>query len=103
MKGTALIYVILTIGIILNIAFFMSAIFSSKLKQSFDFSNSVAAFYAAESGSEWQIFNRLKNPDAASPSLSNGAVFTLISPIGSLPIKVIGQFRGTSRAIETSF
>ena len=102
MKGTALIYVILTVGIILSIAFFMAAIFAAKLRLSFDFPNSVAALYSAESAIEWQIYNQLKDPDASQPSLSNGATFTIVSPPGTFPIKVIGTFRRTSRALEIS-
>jgi len=102
MKGTALIYVILTIGIILNIAFFMSAIFAAKLRLSFDFPNSVIALYAADSGIEWQIYNQLKNPDAVQPLFTNDASFSVVSPPGAFPIKVIGKFRGVSRALEIS-
>ena len=101
-KGIALIYVILTVGVVLGIVLFLSAIFASKLRSSFDFSNSVTALYAADSGTEWQFYNIFKNPDAVLPSLTNGATFTVVSPPGSFPLKVIGKFRGVSRAIETS-
>lgn len=103
MKGTALIYTLLTVGIILSIVFFMTAIFSSKLRLAFDFPNSVTALYAADSGIEWQVYNQLKDPDAASPSLTNGAAFTVTTLPGALPIKVVGKFRGVSRSLEISF
>lgn len=102
MKGTALIYTLLTVGIILSIVFFLTSIFAVKLRIAFDYSNSVAALYAADSAIEWQIYNTLKEPDAAQPSFSNGATFTITSPLGSFPIKVIGKFRGVSRALEVS-
>lgn len=102
MKGTALVYVILTVGIVLSIVFFLTSIFASKLRSAFDFPNSVTALYAADSGIEWQFYNSFKDPDAVSPSLTNGATFTVTSPLGSFPLKVIGKFRGVSRAIETS-
>ena len=101
-QGTALIYVLLTVGIMLSIAFFMSTIFAAKLRLSFDFPNSVTALYAADSGIEWQIYNQLKNPDAVQPLLTNSATFTVVSPPGTFPIKVIGKFRGVSRALEIS-
>ena len=101
-KGTALIYVLLTIGVVLSIVFFLTSIFASKLRLAFDFPNSVTALYAADSGTEWQFYNSFKDPDAVSPSLTNGATFTVISPPSSFPLKVIGKFRGVSRAIETS-
>jgi len=102
-RGTALIYTLLTVGIILNIAFFLAAVFASKLKLAFDYPNSVTALYAAESGIEWQLYNRFKEPDANQPSLTNGATFTILTPSGQLPLKVRGVFRGGGRAIEVSF
>ena len=101
-KGTALIYVLLTVGIVLSIVFFLTAIFASKLRVAFDFANSVTALYAADSAAEWQIYDRLKEPNATQPSLTNGATFEITTPPGSLPVKVIGKFRGVSRAIEFS-
>lgn len=101
-QGTALIYVLLTVGIMLSIAFFMASIFASKIRLSFDFSNSVAALYSADSAIEWKIYNQLKEPDANQPILENGATFNIVSPLGVLPIKVIGSFRGVSRAVEIS-
>ena len=102
MKGTALIYTLLTVGIILSITFFLAGIFASKLRLAFDFPNSVTALYAADSAIEWQIYNALKEPDALQPSLTNGATFDITTPLGSFPIKVIGKFRGVSRALEVS-
>lgn len=101
-KGSALIYVLLTVGVVLNIAFFMASIFASRLKASIDIPNSVTALYAADSVVEWQLYNQFKDPDANQPSLTNGATFTITSPPGSFPLKVIGKFRGVSRAIEIS-
>lgn len=99
-RGTALIYAILTTGIILAVVFFLTSVFASKLRLAFDFPNSVSALYAADSGIEWQIYNNLKDPDAAAPVLTNGATFTIVTPLGTFPIKVIGKFRGVSRALE---
>ncbi len=101
--GTALIYVILTIGVVLSISFFLTSIFASKLRLAFDFPNSVTAFYAAESGLEWQFYNIFKDPDANQPIFSNEATFTILTPPGSFPVKVIGKFRSVSRAVEASF
>ncbi|MBI4117285.1 MAG: hypothetical protein HY451_01180 [Parcubacteria group bacterium] len=101
-QGTALIYVILTVGIVLSITFFLAAVFGLKLKSAFDYPNSVTALFAADSGIEWQLYNQFKDPDASSPSLTNGATFTIATPPGSFPLKVIGKFRGVSRALELS-
>ena len=98
-----MIYTLLTVGIVLSIVFFMSSIFAIKLRLSLDTANSVAAFYAADTAIEWQLFNSLNDPDANEPLFTNGAVFTITSPPGTLPIKVIGKFQGTSRAVEVSF
>ena len=86
----------------MGIGFFLSAIFASKLRSAFDFPNSVTALYAADSGTEWQFYNSFKDPDAVLPSLTNGATFTITTPPSSFPIKVIGKFRGVSRALEAS-
>ena len=99
-KGTALLFTILTVGIILSIVFFLTSVFASKLRLAFDFPDSVSALYAADSAIEWQLYNNFKDPDAAAPALDNGAAFTIVTPLGTLPIKVIGKFRGVSRAVE---
>ncbi|MEK7537242.1 MAG: hypothetical protein AAB584_02255 [Patescibacteria group bacterium] len=98
MKGTALIYVILTVGVILGIVFFTTAIFASKLRLAFDFPSSVTALYSAESGLEWQLYNTFKDPDANQPVLTNGSTFTT----SVSPLKSIGKFRGVSRSFEIS-
>ena len=96
MKGTVLVYTILIVFITLNIAFFITSIFAAKLKSSYDYSNSVAALYAAESGIESQLYNFYKDPDANQPVLTNGAIFTITTP----PLRAVGKFRGVSRSIE---
>lgn len=101
-RGTALIYVLLTVGIVLSVVFFLTSIFALKLRLAFDYPNLVTAFYSADSGLEWQFYNQFKDPDAAQPSLTNGATFEITTPLGSFPIKMIGKFRGVSRAIEAT-
>jgi len=103
MQGSALVYTILTIGVVLNIVFVLTSIFASKLRLAFDYPNSVTALYAAESGVEWQLYNQFKEPDASQPVLTNGATFTITTPLGTFPIKVIGKFRDVSRSEEVSF
>lgn len=102
-RGTALIFTLLSVGVMMAIVFFASSIFAIKLRLSLGFGDSVTALYAAESAIEWQLYNSLRDPDATSPSLGNGATFTIVSPPGTLPIKVVGKFRGVSRAVEVSF
>lgn len=97
-----MIYVILTVGVVLSIAFFLTAVFALKLRLAFDYPNSVVAFFAADSAVEWQLYNQLKDPDALSPSFTNGATFTITTPLGNFPIKAIGKFRSVSRAVEIS-
>ncbi|TSC90932.1 MAG: hypothetical protein G01um10142_182 [Parcubacteria group bacterium Gr01-1014_2] len=103
MKGTALVYTILTVGIFLSIVFFLTSVFSSKLRIDQNYPNSITAFYAAESGIEWQLYNQFKDPDAAGPILTNGATLTITTPLGTFPLKVIGKFGGVSRSEEVSF
>ena len=101
-KGAALIYVMLTVGVVLGVVFFLTTIFSLKLRYAFDFPNSMTALYAADSGIEWQFYNKFKDPDAVSPSLTNGATFTILSPLGSFPVKARAVFRGVARSFEAS-
>lgn len=98
-----MVYTLLTVGVIISIVLFMSSIFAIKLRLSLDTANSVTAFYAADSALEWQLYNNLNDPDANEPVFANGATFVITSPPGTIPIKVIGKFGGTSRAIEISF
>lgn len=102
MRGTALVYTIFTIGIVLSIVFFLTSIFASKLRIDANYADSITAFYAAESGIELSIYNRFKDPDAVQPILTNGATFIFITPPGTFPAKVIGKFRGVSRSEEVS-
>ncbi len=101
-RGSALVYTLLTVFVVLSIVFVLTSIFSSKLRIASSYPDSVVALYAAEAGVEWQIYNQLKDPDAAVPILTNGTTFSLISPPGTSPIKVIGKFRGVSRSEEVS-
>lgn len=102
-QGSVLIYVLLIINLLITITFILTAIFAIKTRIAFDFPNSVAAFYAADSAIEWRIYNEFKDPDATSPTFSNGATFSITTQPGLLPIRAIGTFRGVSRAIEVSF
>lgn len=102
-RGTALVFTILTIGILLNIVFFLTSVFAFKLRIASGYDDSVTALYASDSGIEWRLYNLLKDPDAIEPVLTNGATMVFKNPPGISPIDVVGKFRGISRSFIVSF
>jgi len=100
-KGTTIIYVLIISSIAIGIVFILTAIFASKIKTALEFPNSVTALYAADTGIEWRIYEEMIG-SAAQPTFSNGASFSVETPFGSFPIKVIGTYKETNRSLEVS-
>jgi len=111
-KGTILLYTMLLIGAILTIGFSLTAIFIRKIRVSRETINSVTAFYVADSGVEWFLYNRSQDP-----SFNLTSVPTLPMPTFNVPgvtleteenvangtFKSVGVFRGLNRAVEIRF
>lgn len=66
---------------------------------------SIKALYAAESGLEWKLFEKIKNEIIESPTMINGSSYDV--SVSTLPtgtqIKSIGQSGNNYRALEASF
>lgn len=100
-KGTVIIYVLIISSIAMGIVFLLTSIFASKVKTALEFPKSITALYAADTGIEWRIYEEMKG-GSNQPSFSNGASFSVETPFGSFPIKVIGNYKGANRSLEVS-
>ena len=108
-SGVAILFSILTVGVLLSIVLTLSAIFIPKLKLSSQTKSSVGAIYAAESAIEWCLYVNRIGP-VSLPTMANGATYTDgtggildSSDCAAFPIKVLGTYRGVTRAFEVSF
>lgn len=108
-SGVAIIFSILTVGILLSIVLTLSAIFIPKLKLSSQTKSSVGAIYSAESAIEWCLYTN-RHGTISLPTMSNGATYTDgtggaldSSDCVTSPIKVLGTYRAITRAYEVSF
>jgi len=106
-KGISLIFVILIISVILNIAFGVSGILITQIKVLRDVGHSVISFYAADSGIENVLL--VVPPVGTTTDLGNGVTFKVEVTSGgegdcpflsNYCIKSIGKYRETKRAIE---
>lgn len=101
-SGAVLIFAVLLIGVILAIGLALSTIFINKLRTSVDAKNSIPAYYAADSGIEWTLFKRAKNPAQTKPVFGIDSEFEITEDTGD-GVRSLGTFRGVSRAIEVTF
>lgn len=106
----ALLLSILITGILLSMVLTLSAIFIPKLKLAVETKNSVSAIYAAETGVEWCLYVNRVNSSQLPPIMTNGATFTDqdgdtldAADCATSPVKVIGVYRGITRAYEINF
>lgn len=113
-KGIAILFAVLLVGILLSIVLTLSAIFTPKIRTSFDVNSSAGAIYSAESALEWCLYANRQSPPAPTPLppvLDNGATYlnaTTGAPLAAgdclLPsVKVIGTYRGVSRVFDITF
>ena len=111
--GQAIIISILLVGILLSIVLTLSSIFAPKVRSSSEIKKSSAALYAAESGLEWCLYVRRKNPSPVPPPpvMSNSASYIngftnnplVASDCSAAAIKVMGIYQRVSRTFEISF
>lgn len=108
-NGSAIIFALLLMGIMLLISTTLAAVFIPKINLAVKAKNSVGAIYAAESGVEWCLYVARISPSAVAPTMANGAIYTNNSETALLPsncvspLRVIGSYQGVSRAIEVNF
>jgi hypothetical protein len=111
--GQAIVISILLVGVLLSIVLTLSSIFAPKVRSSSEIKRSSAALYAAESGVEWCLYIKRKDPQPAPPSpvMSNSASYIngfsgnalFASDCSADTIKVMGIYQGVSRTFEISF
>ena len=70
-SGQIFLMSILVLSAVMASALFLMSIFIKDFRQSIETSESVKAFYAADSAMEWQIYNALNDPDASAPVMNN--------------------------------
>ncbi len=109
-KGVSLYIAIMIIAILLAIVLGAGAILLGQLKVIKGMENSIAAFYAADTGIEEVLMDRGKNPSSLSGFLGNGASYDVevTLPGGSCSadnfcISSVGSYKGTKRAIEVVY
>jgi len=71
LSGQIFLMSILILSAVMTSALFLMSIFIKDFRQSIETSESVKAFYAADSAMEWQIFNTFNDPDANRPIMQN--------------------------------
>ncbi len=114
-KGVSLYIAIMIIAILLAIVLGAGAILLGQLKIIKGMENSIAAFYAADSGIEEVLMSR-EDPSSLCAELNpcvlgNGAEYYIEVGIGGAPgcsadnfcIRSVGSYRGTKRAIEVVY
>jgi len=103
-SGAALLFSIILISIMMGVGLTLSTIFVGKLRASIDAKNSVAAYYAADTGIEWDLYNkRIASEDFDDDNrLGIGSVFEIEDgDEGGINFtRSLGTYRGVSRAIE---
>lgn len=104
-KGIALLLTIIVLSIIMLIATFITTIVIAQLKISGDINDSIVAVYAAESGIEWQLYQKRQGAVVVAPVMSNGASLSVVVT-GNFPnftIKSLGSYRSVKRQFEVNF
>jgi len=103
-SGQIFLMSILILGAVMASALFLMSIFIKDFRQSVETSESVKAFYAADSAMEWQIYNGLNDPDTSAPVMINGTKYDYqnnFSTAGN--IKTTGVSKRVSRGLEVNF
>jgi len=103
-SGQVFLMSILILGAILTSALFLMSIFIKDFRQSIETSESMKAFYAADSAMEWQIYNSLNSPPASAPEMMNDTSYDYqnnFSTTGN--IKTTGVSKQVRRGLEVNF
>lgn len=103
-SGQIFLMSILVLSAVMASALFLMSIFIKDFRQSVETSESVKAFYAADSAMEWQIYNSLNDPDAIKPVMNNETSYTWENNFSeSKNIKTTGASRKVNRGLEVNF
>jgi len=102
--AVAIILTLLIMGVTLLIAFGLSAIFVNEIKSSSLVSRSASAFYAADAGAEYalfQVFKKGESPSSFSASLYNNASFIVSWAANS--VDSLGTYSQTKRRVQLTW
>ncbi len=103
-SGQIFLMSILVLGGVMASALFLMSIFIKDFRQSIETSESVKAFYAADSAMEWQIYNALNDPDASAPVMMNTTSYDSRNDyLTTGNIKTTGVSKKVSRGLEVNF
>jgi hypothetical protein len=104
LSGQIFLMSILILSAVMTSALFLMSIFIKDFRQSIETSESVKAFYAADSAMEWQIFNTLNDPDASAPIMMNNTRYDFKNDYAiSRNIKTTGVSKKVRRGLEVTF
>lgn len=104
-SGQIFLMSILVLSGVMASALFLMSIFIKDFRQSIETSESVKAFYAADAGMEWEIYNSL-NPESNEerPEMNNETRFESQNNFDTnRKIKTTGFSRKVSRGLEVNF
>lgn len=115
--AVAIILTLLIMGITLLIALGLSVIFVNEIKSSGLVGRSAPAFYAADAGAEYGLYQIMKNADYSSdgeispeifsqesfPGLSAAVSWSTVADLSSGWINSSGSYSGTKRKVELSW
>ena len=112
-SGSIILFTVLILGVMLSITLALTGIYLPRIRVIGDASSgSVGAIYAADSAVEWCIYNNRGNAPLPSPTMFNGATYTLKDPLTgvdspctastSLDVQAVGTFRGVSRSLQVT-
>ena len=99
----AILITILMVGVMLSIAFALTAIFLPKIRVASDTKNSVTALYAAESSLEWCLYKNKVSPTTILSLIMENGSSTSLSECTATLAKAIGTYKGVTRAFELTF
>jgi len=103
-SGQIFLMSVLVLGAVMTSALFLMTIFIKDFRQSVETSESVKAFYAADSAMEWEIYNSLNDPDAIGPVMNNGTSYVSENNFSEgKGIKTVGRSKKVSRGLEVNF
>ena len=103
-KGIALVLTMIILSVVLGMALITSLVFSKQIKTSSSISDSIIAYYAAETGIEWSLWYYKTNkvlPEDQDNILIGQASYSI--KIQNNTITSIGTYKNTKRAIKVNF
>ena len=102
-SGQIFLMSILVLAAVMTSALFLMSILIKNFRQSIETSESVKAFYAADSAMEWEIYNSL-NDNVDGPEMKNGTSYISQNNFfESNNIKTVGTSKKVNRGLEVNF